>query len=496
MNLPPSTSTEGPGAGRAGDEREGPRDACGVAGVYAPGYQVSVITHAALLALQHRGQESAGIAVSEGTTMVVYKDMGLVDKVFDENTLNSLTGNLAIGHVRYSTTGSSLWENAQPIYREKHGAGLALGHNGNLVNTMELAAQIEAVPGSIPSAASTDSDLIAEMIVNSHKDSMTEAILETLPKLSGAFSLTMMSENTLYGARDPHGLRPLQLGQLSDACYILASETCALDAVGATWIREIEPGELVVIDANGVKSHRFAEATPALCIFEYVYFSRPDSNLYGRSVQKARHQMGMVLAGEAPAAADLVMPVPDSGRGAAAGFAQASGIPYVDGFVKNAYIGRTFIKPTQAGRNRGIGAKLNPIAHLIEGKRLIVVDDSIVRGNTTRQIVRMLRNAGALEVHMRIASPPIKWPCFYGIDTANRDELIASHKSTEEIRDYIEADSLAYLSLEGMIAGADVPEEKVCTACFSSKYPIEIPDEVKVTKRMLEGVAAQPPSAP
>lgn len=480
-------------------DREGPLDACGVAGVYAPGLQVSQIIHAALRALQHRGQESAGIAVSEGGTMVVYKDMGLVDKVFDQNTLNSLTGNLAIGHVRYSTTGASLWENAQPIYREAGGQGLALGHNGNLVNTLDLVAKMKPLDRrSEGQAASTDSDVIAEMIVAGKQGTMLESILETLPKLEGAFTLVMMDESTVYGARDPLGLRPLQLGSLNSPAsaldeggdqppgYVLASETCALDTLGATWIREIEPGELVAIDGNGVRSYRFAEAKPALCIFEYVYFSRPDSNLLGRSVQKARHQMGMALADEAPVTADLVMPVPDSGRGAAAGYAQASGIPYVDGFVKNAYVGRTFINPTQDARMQGIGAKLNPIAHLIEGKRLIVVDDSIVRGNTTRRIVRMLRNAGAKEVHMRIASAPIKWPCFYGIDTANRDELIASQKSPEEICSFIEADSLAFLSLDAMVHSTDVEEDKFCTACFSAKYPIPIPDEVKVNKRMLE----------
>jgi len=422
--------------------------------------------------------------------MVVYKDMGLVSQVFDENTLNSLTGHLAVGHVRYSTTGSSLWENSQPIYREKEqGRCIALGHNGNLVNTMELAGELEADSARpVLRANSTDSDLIAEMIVASRAPTMVEAMVETLPKLKGAFSLAMADEQTIYGARDAHGLRPLNLGSI-DGGYILASETCALDAVGATLIREVEPGELVAIDGGGVRSYRFAKATPALCIFEYVYFSRPDSILFGRSVQKSRHEMGIRLAREAPVPADLVMPVPDSGRGAAAGYSQGSGVPYVDGFVKNAYIGRTFIQPTQLRRNQGIGAKLNPIAHVIEGKRLIVVDDSIVRGNTTRQIVRMLRNAGAREVHMRISSPPIRWPCFYGIDTANRDELIAAQKSTEDIRAFIEADSLAFLSLESMIEATDVEESKLCTACFSSNYPIPIPDEVKVTKHMLEAVA-------
>lgn len=465
-----------------------PKEACGVVGIYAPGEEVAKLTWYALFALQHRGQESAGIAVCEGNTMVVYKDMGLVAQVFDEHTLNSLTGNISIGHVRYSTTGSSQWENAQPIFRERTEAGLsmALGHNGNLVNTIELADELDSrQEGPISRTASSDSDLIAEMIVRSGQPSIEEGILATLPKLRGAFTLVMMDEKRVFGARDPHGLRPLVLGKLPSG-YVLASETCALDTIGASLIREVEPGELVILDETGVRSHRYAEATPALCIFEYVYFARPDSKLYGKNVQITRFRMGMALAEEAPADADLVMPVPDSGRGAAAGFANRSGIPYVDGFVKNAYVGRTFIQPSQSIRRQGIGTKLNPISEVIEGKRLVVVDDSIVRGNTTRQIVKMLRKAGAKEVHMRIASPPIKWPCFYGIDTANRDELIGAWKSVEEIRDHIGADSLAYLSLDGMVESTEVASDMFCTACFSNEYPIPIPDEVKVSKHMLE----------
>ncbi|MEX2552730.1 MAG: amidophosphoribosyltransferase [Actinomycetota bacterium] len=462
-----------------------PQEACGVVGIYAPGQEVSKITYNALLALQHRGQESAGIAVAENGRIVVYKEMGLVAQAFKENTLNSLTGDIAIGHVRYSTTGSSQWENAQPIYRQEGALSAAMGHNGNLVNTLQLARDLHNGDAQ-PREVTTDSDLIAEMIVRSGKPSVEEGILDTLPKLQGAFTLVIMDEKTVFGVRDPHGLRPLVLGALAPGQYAIASETAALDTIGATFLREVEPGELVAIDANGVRSHRYAEATPALCIFEYVYFARPDSILYGKNVQKTRYQMGMKLALEMPVDADMVIPVPDSGRGAAAGYSQASGLPYVDAFVKNSYVGRTFIQPTQATRNRGIGAKLNPIAHLIEGKRLVVVDDSIVRGNTTRQIVRLLRNAGAIQVHMRIASPPVKWPCFYGIDTANRDELIGGNYSVEEICEHIEADSLAYLSLDAMIEATEVPANKLCTACFSHDYPIPVPDEVKVTKNMLE----------
>lgn len=450
-------------------------------GIYAPGEEVAKLTSYALFALQHRGQESAGIAVSDGDTIVVYKEMGLVSEVFDDAILSSLSGDIAIGHVRYSTTGSSLWENAQPIYPTDEGLAVALGHNGNLVNTLELARELDWNPRS----GSTDSHLIARMIAASGRPTVEEAILDVLPRLRGAFTLTMMDERAVFGARDPHGLRPLVLGRLPDG-YVLASETCALEAIGASLVREVEPGEVVAIDADGVRSHRYAEATPALCIFEYVYFARPDSVLYGRSVQKTRYQMGMRLAQEAPAEADLVMPVPDSGRGAAAGYAAASGIPFGEGLVKNSYVGRTFIQPTQSIREQGIRAKLNPMSAMIEGKRLVVVDDSIVRGNTTRQIVRMLRNAGAAEVHMRISSPPIRWPCFYGIDTANRSELIAAWKSVEEVGEHIEADSLAYLSLDGLIASTEVPGEMFCTACFSGSYPIPVPDHLKVTKHMLE----------
>jgi amidophosphoribosyltransferase len=468
----------------SGDDK--PQEACGVVGIYAPGQEVSKLTYNALLALQHRGQESAGITVSDGRLMTTFKEMGLVAQVFNENVLNSLTGDLAIGHVRYSTTGSSVWENAQPIYRHQGNLSAALGHNGNLVNTLQLARSLAGDDETLR-RVSNDSDLIAEMIVGSGQATVEHGILETLPKLQGAFCLVVMDDRTVFGARDPHGLRPLVLGSLGAGGYALASETCALDTIGATFIREVEPGELVVIDAHGYRTHRYAKATPALCIFEYVYFARPDSILYGKSVQKARYQMGIKLAEESPADADIVIPVPDSGRGAAAGYSQRSGLPYVDGFVKNSYVGRTFIQPSQAVRQRGIGAKLNPIAHLIEGKRLVVVDDSIVRGNTTRQIVRLLRDAGAAEVHMRISSPPIKWPCFYGIDTANRDELIGGNHSVDEICAHLEADSLAYLSEAGMIEATEVAAEKLCTACFSSNYPIPVPDEVKVTKNMLEG---------
>ncbi|MGQ0680434.1 MAG: amidophosphoribosyltransferase [Actinomycetota bacterium] len=463
-----------------------PQESCGVVGIYGPGLEISKIVYNALLALQHRGQESAGIAVAEGGRITVSKEMGLVAQAFKQDTLNTLTGDIGIGHVRYSTTGSSHWNNAQPIFKDGPGLAVALGHNGNLVNTGQLVRELAGGHAQGVREGSTDSEVIAELIVNSGRPTVEEGILATLPRLQGAFTLVIMDDQTIFGVRDPHGLRPLVLGRQEPGCYVLASETAALDTIGATFIREVEPGEMVAIDAQGVRSHRYAEATPALCIFEYVYFARPDSILNGKSVQKTRYQMGMKLALERPVDADMVIPVPDSGRGAAAGYSQASGLPYVDGFVKNSYVGRTFIQPTQSSRNLGIGAKLNPIAHLIEGQRLVVVDDSIVRGNTTRQIVRLLRNAGAKQVHMRISSPPVKWPCFYGIDTANRDELIGAKNTVEEICAHIEADSLAYLSEEAMIEATEVPANRLCTACFSHNYPIAVPDEVKVTKNMLE----------
>ena len=412
--------------------------------------------------------------------------MGLVSQVFDQQKLSSLPGHIAIGHVRYSTTGSSLWENAQPTYKTAGNLEIALGHNGNLINTRELAELAGEPSDSFGPDATSDTDIIASLIADSGKENAEEAIMEVLPTLTGAFSLVLMDTVTLFGARDPHGLRPLVLGCLKEG-YALASETCALDIIGATFIREVEPGELVIIDERGLRSRRFAPATPALCIFEFVYFARPDSKLFGKSVYKARYQMGQRLAQESPVEADLVMGVPETASAAAAGYAAASGIPYGEGLVKNRYVGRTFIQPTQLIRQQGIRAKLNPLQEVIEGRRLVVVDDSIVRGNTTAQIVRMLRDAGAREVHLRISSPPIKWPCFYGIDTANRDELIGAWMTVDEICAKLEADSLHYLSLEGMVEATDVPGEKFCTACFSSAYPIPVPEHVAVTKHMLEG---------
>ena len=471
------------------------RDACGVVGIYAPGEDVARLTYYGLYALQHRGQESAGIAISDGQTIVVYKELGLVAQVFDETVLKSLRGYVAIGHNRYSTTGASSWENAQPSYKSGPGGQVALAHNGNLVNTVALRQSLkdaggDPTPGKkLPS--SSDTDLVASHLARAAQGDMKQALLEVLPKLSGAFSFTIMDDKRVFGARDPHAFRPLSIGRLPSGGWVLASETCALDLLGAQFIRDVEPGELVTIDENGLTSDRFAEVRHATCVFEHVYFARPDSSLMGQNVYATRYRMGQRLAQEAPVQAELVMPVPDSGVPAAQGYAQGSGITYGEGFVKNRYVGRTFIQPTQWMRQQGIRMKLNPVREVIEGRRLIVIDDSIVRGNTTKQIVAMLREAGAREVHMRISSPPIKWPCFYGIDMPDQDELIGSRLEVDQIKEHIGADSLAYLSLDGMVSATQIPSEDFCTACFSSLYPVEVPAAELRRKNVLEVPASK-----
>lgn len=467
------------------------RDKCGVVGIYAPGEDVARLTYYALYALQHRGQESAGIAVADGQTVLVYKELGLVAQAFDETVLRSLRGHVAIGHVRYSTTGSSSWENAQPTYKSSTAGQIALAHNGNLVNPVELKQKLaeaggDPTPMGARLTSSSDTDLVAAHIARATTGDLREAILQVLPMLSGAYSFTILSEGRLFGARDPQGFRPLCIGRLPEGGWVLASETCALDLIGAKFIRDVEPGELVTISKDGLVSDRFAEPRNAACIFEHVYFARPDSTLMGHNVYTTRYRMGQRLAEESPVNAEFVMPVPDSGVPAAQGFAQASGIPYGEGFVKNRYVGRTFIQPTQAMRQQGIRMKLNPVREMIEGKRVVVIDDSIVRGNTTRQIVAMLRDVGAREVHMRISSPPIKWPCFYGIDMPDQDDLIAASREVEEIREHIGADSLAYLSLDGMVASTEIPGDQFCTACFSSSYPVPIPADQLRSKHVLE----------
>jgi amidophosphoribosyltransferase len=468
---------------------QAPREECGVFGVWAPDEDVAKLSYYGLYALQHRGQEAAGIAVSDGTTVVVYKDLGLVAQVFDESTLETLRGHLAVGHTRYSTTGGCTWENAQPSFRSTStGGGIALGHNGNLTNTADLARRV-ARTGQAKDlmGSTTDSDLVTSLLAAQPDLSLEAAALDVLPLLRGAFSFVFMDEHTLYAARDGHGVRPLVLGRLERG-WVVASETAALDIVGASFVREVEPGELLAIDEHGVRSHRFAEATPHGCLFEYVYLARPDTTIAGRNVHSTRVEVGRVLAREAPAEADLVIPVPESGTPAAVGFAEESGIPYGLGLVKNSYVGRTFIQPSQTIRQLGIRLKLNPLREVLRGKRIVVVDDSIVRGNTQRALVRMLREAGATEVHVRISSPPVTWPCFYGIDFASKAELVASGLTVEQIRAIIGADSLAYVSLDGLVGASRQARDQLCTACFSGVYPIALPDADPVGKHVLEGI--------
>ncbi|MDG4834476.1 amidophosphoribosyltransferase [Solwaraspora sp. WMMD1047] len=469
-------------------QRPGPQDACGVFGVWAPGEEVAKLTYFGLYALQHRGQEAAGIAVSDGSGVVVYKDLGLVAQVFDEPTLASLRGHLAIGHTRYSTTGGSTWENAQPTIRATSaGTTIALAHNGNLVNTPELVGEI-ARRGMDPDGSTSDTALVTTLLASRPDLSVEAAALEVLPQLRGAFSFVFMDETTLYAARDPHGVRPLVLGRLLERGWVVASETAALDIVGASVVREVEPGELIAVDEHGLRSARFAAPEPKGCLFEYVYIARPDATIAGRNIHAARVQIGRQLAKEHPVEADLVIPVPESGTPAAIGYAEASGITYGAGLMKNPYVGRTFIQPSQTLRQLGIRLKLNPLRQNVRGKRLVVVDDSIVRGNTQRAIVRMLREAGALEVHVRISSPPVNWPCFYGIDFATRAELLANGLDNEGIRRSIGADTLGYVSLAGLIAASEQPKTRLCRACFDGEYPIELPAGNLIGKHVLEGV--------
>jgi amidophosphoribosyltransferase len=470
------------------DDDKAPQDACGVFGVWAPGEEVAKLTFYGLYALQHRGQESAGIAASDGERILIYKDMGLVSQVFTETDLASLTGDLAIGHCRYSTTGSSTWVNAQPTLRPTKYGTLALAHNGNLTNTGDLAEMVHKLEGeSVKNGrgATTDTEIMTALIGLQDENNVEASAIAVLPKLEGAFSLVFMDEKTLYAARDRHGVRPLVIGKLERG-WVVASETAALDIVGAAFVREVEPGEFLAINEDGIRSQMWATPDPKGCLFEYVYLARPDTTIAGQGVHATRVRIGKRLAIEAPVVADLVIPVPESGTPAAIGYAQQSGIPYGLGLVKNSYVGRTFIQPSQTIRQLGIRLKLNPLREIIEGKKIVVVDDSIVRGNTQRAIVRMLREAGALEIHVRISSPPVEWPCFYGIDFASRAELIASGLEVEEIRRSIGADSLSYVSLEGLIAATTIAEDKLCTACFTGKYPISVPTDMSEGKMRLE----------
>jgi len=472
------------------DERpDRPEEACGVFGVYAPGEDVARLTYFGLHALQHRGQESAGIAVGDNDTVTVTKNLGLVSRVFRESDLDSLTGDVAIGHTRYSTTGSSTsWENAQPHLSAIGHQVVALAHNGNLVNTAVLRDALH--DKGLRFRSTTDSEVMTTLVgyFTQKEHHIREGIRETMKLIRGAFAVVMVTEDALYAFRDPHGVRPLVLGKLpDDRGWIVSSETCGLDIVGAEFVRDVAPGEMLKISREGVEAEQAIPAEkPSLCMFEFVYFARPDSDMYDCSLYEARRNMGAALALEAPAEADMVMGVPDSGIPAAVWFAAASGIPYGDGLAKNRYVGRTFISPSQTLRQQGIRLKLNPLKHVIRGKRLVVVDDSIVRGNTTKKLVELLRDAGAAEVHMRITSPPVQWPCFYGIDTDTQDQLIGAVKSVEEIREHVGADSLAYLSLPAMVAATGTPGDAFCLACFNGDYPIDIPDGVKRGKLALE----------
>ncbi len=472
------------------------REACGVFGVVAPGKDVAQLTYDGLYALQHRGQESAGMAVSDGQSITVVKDMGLVTTVFDERTIACLPGVLAIGHTRYSTTGASEWRNAQPVFRGVGSAGFALGHNGNLTNTADLAEEAGMLPGVVAS----DSDLMTELLAVALADAgpgatgplgggpLEGALRAVLPSLRGAFSLVLMDEHRVFGVRDPHGLRPLCLGRFGPAeapeGWALASESPALDIVGATFVRDIAPGELVVIDADGPRSAVLwpdGEVDPHLCIFEFVYFARPDTRLYGHEVHGARRRMGELLATQRPVEADMVMGVPESGVPAAEGYARRSGIPYGQGLVKNRYIGRTFITPGQKARADGVRRKLNPLRENIAGKRIVVVDDSLVRGTTQRAVVAMLRDAGAAAVHLRVSSPPLMWPCFYGIDIPDQQQLVAAGRSTDEIAAYLGVDSLEYLTLEHLVEAIDAPGAGFCSACLTGTYPVPVPVAVRTS---------------
>jgi amidophosphoribosyltransferase len=458
------------------DHRDGPRDECGVFGIYAPEHDVARLAYFALFALQHRGQESAGIATApRGGNIMAIRDQGLVSQVFDEHTLRSLLGDMAIGHVRYSTTGSSEWENTQPIVRDDRRT-LALAHNGNLINAVELHAELRG--HDVPFRSTSDSEVIAALLATHPAERIEDAVADVLPRLKGAFSTVVLTDDAVVAFRDPHGLRPLALGVIDPPAggkpaYCVASESCAFDLIGARFLRDIQPGEVVTLTEGGVKTRLVAGAERhSFCVFEYIYFARPDSRLGGQVLQVARAKMGEILWREAPVDADVVIPVPDSGNAAARGLARAAGLPQDDGFIKNRYVARTFIQPGQELRRHGLRMKFNPLREVVEGKRLVVVDDSIVRGNTMPGIVSMLRDAGAAEVHVRISSPPIKHPCHYGIDMSTREEMIAHGRSVSEISSQIGADSLHYLSLAGVYEAIGQSRETHCDACFSGDYPL------------------------
>ena len=464
-----------------------PREECGVFGVYAPGEDVARLSFFGLFALQHRGQESAGIAVSDGERIALHKEMGLVTQVFNEDVLSRLSGHIAIGHTRYSTTGSSMLPNAQPISCcLMSGETVVVAHNGNLINTLELREQMQA--RGIVFDGTNDSEVIARLIAENLHLGIAAAVRLTMEQVEGAYSLAILTENELVGVRDPSGVRPLCLGRLGDGQWVFASETCALNTVGASYVRDLMPGEIVVVDHDGWRTEPGVPMQrQALCMLETIYFARPDSVMYGQSLHAARRRMGRELFREHPAVdADLVIGIPDSGTPAALGFAEASGIPFGEGLIKNRYIQRTFIQPDDRMRHLGVKMKLTPIREALQGKSVVMVDDSIVRGTTTGKVVRLLLDAGAREVHVRISAPPVIYPCFYGIDMASQDQLVAARLSIEEIRQLIGATTLGYLSTAGLARALEVPNDNFCLACFTGNYPIEIPAHVKVSKFALE----------
>jgi len=458
------------------DTRDGPRDECGVFGINAPDHDVARLAYFALYALQHRGQESAGIASVQGGHVMTYRDLGLVSQVFDEHKLRSLQGEMAIGHVRYSTTGSTAWENSQPVHRSDK-RELALAHNGNLINAVGLHAELRE--RGVRFSSTSDSEIIAALLSTHEADTIEEAVCDVLPRLQGAFSTVVMTRDSVVAFRDPLGLRPLALGQLGDR-YCVASETCALDIIQAKFLRDVQPGEVVTLAEHGIRTRIAVESDRrAFCLFEHIYFARPDSLLEGNRTQVSRRKMGEILWREYPIEADVVIAVPDSGNPGAAGFSKASGIPKDDGLIKNRYVARTFIQPGQELRKHGLRLKFNPMPEVVAGKRIVVVDDSIVRGNTTRQLVGILREAGAKEVHLRITAPPIRHPCHYGIDMSTRDEMIAHNRNVGEIAAELGCDSLHYLSLEGVYEAIRSTRETHCDGCFTGEYPLDGTEEAK-----------------
>ncbi len=460
------------------------REKCGIFGIFSKEENVAEIIFYGLQALQHRGQESAGIAVSDGENILIYKDLGLVSSVFNHQNLAPLQGKIGIGHTRYSTKGRNAWKNSQPLFRTFKNQSFAIAHNGNLINAEAL--RNEQIKKGAKLETFTDTEIFASLIETSQKETIEEAIKEAVSKVKGSYSIVILTKDEIIGLRDPNGFRPMALGKKGDS-YIIASETCAFDIIDAQFVREIDPGEFIVINNDGLRSQMiFPVERKSMCVFELIYFARPDSYLFNKNMYEVRYRMGQELARESGADADLVISVPDSGTPAAIGYSTASKIPYVEGFIKNRYIGRTFIQPSQKIREIGVKLKLNPLKDIIKGKRLVVVDDSIVRGNTSRQIIKMLYNAGAREIHMRISSPPLVYPCFYGIDMATQTEFIANHRTVEEIRKFLGVESLAYLSIDGLVRAIGEPKNNFCFACFNGDYPVDVSEILKYDKYSLD----------